>query len=60
MQRRLVRDSQWPRAYPLLAHRATLQRSACGHPVDKPYSIRHLVSWRSFQSIEPAAAPVAV
>ncbi len=41
-QRRLDRDCPWPRAYSLLAHRATLRHAACGHPRDNSYSIRDL------------------
>src|SRR5688572_20592304 len=40
-QRRPVRDCPCPRASSLLAHRATLRHSACGHPWDNSYSIRH-------------------
>ena len=36
-QRRLVRDCSPLRASWLLAHRATLRHSACGHPLDISY-----------------------
>jgi len=40
-QGRLVRDCPCPRASSLHVHRATLRHSACGHPLDISYSIRH-------------------